>query len=253
MTTRECRTAITPPNIANATQTLPSAVAGSATTSKSDTAVRIAPIVVATVYARNPMSNFVQRRVRGDGDRAVSPVVVVILLVAITAILAAVIGAFVLNLGNELQQSLPSAGFSFDFEKEGSDFTVTATHNGGDAFTSSNSDDLRIVADDSNGVSSFDAHGRVSAGDSAEITDVPGETDVRVIRESPDGSGSSIVAQTTPPSGRSRAFAFRSVSVTAFTSTRALRRPGHRARWRRCGGRRRPRRVGRPLSVRPRP
>lgn len=44
-------------------------------------------------------------------DRAVSPVIGVILMVAITVILAAVIGAFVLGLGDGMEQN-PQAGVS---------------------------------------------------------------------------------------------------------------------------------------------
>jgi flagellin-like protein len=49
-----------------------------------------------------------------DGDRAVSPVIGVILMVAITVILAAVIGAFVLEIGDQ-QETAPST--SFDSEQ----------------------------------------------------------------------------------------------------------------------------------------
>ena len=46
-------------------------------------------------------------------DRAVSPVIGVILMVAITVILAAVIGTFVLGLGESVEQN-PSAGVTVD-------------------------------------------------------------------------------------------------------------------------------------------
>ena len=46
-------------------------------------------------------------------DDAVSPVVGVILMVAVTVILAAVIGSFVLDLGNNVQAN-PQAGVTFD-------------------------------------------------------------------------------------------------------------------------------------------
>mgnify|MGYP006276770415 CR=1 FL=1 len=46
-------------------------------------------------------------------DRAVSPVIGVILMVAITVILAAVIGTFVLGLGESVQQN-PTAGVTVD-------------------------------------------------------------------------------------------------------------------------------------------
>ncbi|OYR83179.1 type IV pilin [Halorubrum ezzemoulense] len=47
-------------------------------------------------------------------DRAVSPVIGVILMVAITVILAAVIGTFVLGLGDQLGDTAPQASFSND-------------------------------------------------------------------------------------------------------------------------------------------
>jgi FlaG/FlaF family flagellin (archaellin) len=60
-------------------------------------------------------------------------------MVAITVILAAVIGTFVLGLGDQVQSSAPNANFQFEYEDviyegSGGDITVTAvtvTHNGG--------------------------------------------------------------------------------------------------------------------------
>lgn len=49
-----------------------------------------------------------------DDEKAVSPVIGVILMVAITVILAAVIGTFVLGLGNQVQQNPPSAQWEWD-------------------------------------------------------------------------------------------------------------------------------------------
>lgn len=63
-----------------------------------------------------------------DGTRAVSPVIGVILMVAITVILAAVIGSFVLELGGNVGNSA-TAGVSV--EGEGTDSaTVTLTNLG---------------------------------------------------------------------------------------------------------------------------
>ena len=64
-------------------------------------------------------------------ERAVSPVIGVILMVAITVILAAVIGTFVLGLGESVQ-STPQAKFNFDYQND----NVTITHEGGDAIAS---------------------------------------------------------------------------------------------------------------------
>ena len=62
-------------------------------------------------------------------DDAVSPVIGVILMVAITVILAAVIASFVLGLGDSTSTT-PSA--SFDFEYNSADGNVTVTHETGD-------------------------------------------------------------------------------------------------------------------------
>ncbi|QKY16380.1 type IV pilin N-terminal domain-containing protein [Halorubrum sp. CBA1229] len=62
-------------------------------------------------------------------DRAVSPVIGVILMVAITVILAAVIGTFVLGLGDSLGDSQPTA--QLNAEAQNGDLIIE--HNGGDA------------------------------------------------------------------------------------------------------------------------
>jgi flagellin-like protein len=71
-----------------------------------------------------------------DDDRAVSPVIGVILMVAITVILAAVIGTFVLGLGDQIQNTTPQASFGFDTttnSSTGNITAVTATHQSGDS------------------------------------------------------------------------------------------------------------------------
>ena len=66
-----------------------------------------------------------------DTDRAVSPVIGVILMVAITVILAAVIGTFVLGLGDQVQQTSPNANWDVDYDAA-SDGSWELTHEGGD-------------------------------------------------------------------------------------------------------------------------
>ena len=61
-------------------------------------------------------------------DRAVSPVIGVILMVAITVILAAVIGTFVLGLGDQIGGSA-TAGVTVDGDNT-SEVTVTLTNTG---------------------------------------------------------------------------------------------------------------------------
>lgn len=62
-------------------------------------------------------------------DRAVSPVIGVILMVAITVILAAVIGTFVLGLGSQVQETSPNAQFNWDESAT----QLDVTHSGGDS------------------------------------------------------------------------------------------------------------------------
>ncbi|ELZ23483.1 hypothetical protein C475_14458 [Halosimplex carlsbadense 2-9-1] len=79
-------------------------------------------------------------------DDAVSPVIGVILMVAITVILAAVIASFVLGLGNQTQQGAPTATIGMDYEETDGDITgssydgpaagfVTISHDGGDTIS----------------------------------------------------------------------------------------------------------------------
>jgi len=75
-------------------------------------------------------------------DRGVSPVIGVILMVAITVILAAVIGTFVLGLGDSLNQA-PQA--QIDVEGDASADEITISHDGGDAIPTS---ELSITFDD---------------------------------------------------------------------------------------------------------
>jgi flagellin-like protein len=61
-----------------------------------------------------------------NDDRGVSPVIGVILMVAITVILAAVIGTFVLGLGGN-QEANATAGVNFEETSTGSGVDVTVT------------------------------------------------------------------------------------------------------------------------------
>jgi flagellin-like protein len=65
-------------------------------------------------------------------DEAVSPVIGVIPMVAITVILAAVIGTFVLGLGDEVKEDAPSVRFSFDYTEDagGTHDELVLTHDG---------------------------------------------------------------------------------------------------------------------------
>lgn len=85
-------------------------------------------------------SRFLQAR----DDRAVSPVIGVILMVAITVILAAVIGAFVFGLGDQIQETAPNTQVSITEINEGEN--VTFAHNGGGTFNEDNTEEIRVTS-----------------------------------------------------------------------------------------------------------
>ena len=104
----------------------------------------------------------------GDDERAVSPVIGVILMVAITVILAAVIATFVTDLGSDQQQA-PQASLNFEGTVSGG--TVTATHTGGDSIDKANVE-FTGSAVSSPPVSWTFASGSdpIGAGDSADVS-----------------------------------------------------------------------------------
>jgi len=135
-------------------------------------------------------------------DEGVSPVIGVILMVAITVILAAVIAAFVLGLGDSGQDT---PQMSFDFDYDGST-ALTITAESGDTIDAgqlSFSGDVDAAWTDSSDFSSGD---NVNAGSSVILDDgsnginvnsgsgVGSDNTVNVVWESPDGDDSSILA-----------------------------------------------------------
>ncbi|MDZ7702013.1 MAG: type IV pilin N-terminal domain-containing protein [Halobacteriales archaeon] len=84
-----------------------------------------------------------------DDERAVSPVIGVILMVAITVILAAVIGTFVLDLGQSAGQSAPQASLSVTIDSTNEN--VTIEHTGGDAIDAK---DTKVIIENASGSSS---------------------------------------------------------------------------------------------------
>jgi len=158
-----------------------------------------------------------------DDDRAVSPVIGVILMVAITVILAAVIGTFVLGLGDQVQQTSPQASFGFDYgpgEGENGGDTLEVTHESGNEIAASQlSVVLTNASDDEvtdlnqkyawNG-GTLNGGDPVSAGSSVTLSEstFSGGTDgdfdlsgasIRVTWSSEDGSTSSTLGEWSGP------------------------------------------------------
>ena len=98
-------------------------------------------------------------------DDAVSPVIGVILMVAITVILAAVIGTFVLGLGDQVQTTAPNTNVAFDYSENhdagaGENDTLEIEHTGGDGIPG---DELNVVA--SGAQNATDGYSSVSQSD----------------------------------------------------------------------------------------
>jgi flagellin-like protein len=144
-----------------------------------------------------------------NDDRAVSPVIGVILMVAITVILAAVIGTFVLGLGDQISQTTPSASFSFDYDRDADNGdSLTIAHNGGDTL---NANEVNVTVTGATGMegdspfawnddSTLDGGDEVSAGSSVTLDDsTTGDDDsdldlteatVRVVWQAAEGDSS---------------------------------------------------------------
>jgi flagellin-like protein len=99
-------------------------------------------------------------------DEAVSPVIGVILMVAITVILAAVIGTFVLGLGDQVQSTSPQASFNFDYT-DGADGSAVDSldivHDGGDSIAAARLTFAASGAEATDGTTSYDADVGISA------------------------------------------------------------------------------------------
>jgi flagellin-like protein len=124
-----------------------------------------------------------------DDRKAVSPVIGVILMVAITVILAAVIGTFVLGLSDEVSNTTPQVSFNFDLD--GGELTIT--HTGGDTVNGAN---LDIIVSNPSGTDTSETINNfggtdISAGDQTTVTGLEGDETVRVVFEG-DGETSTL-------------------------------------------------------------
>jgi flagellin-like protein len=130
-------------------------------------------------------------------DDAVSPVIGVILMVAITVILAAVIASFVLGLGD---QNNPAPTTSFDFDYDSGPDEVTITHEDGDRIAttevyirggSSVSSNISASPPTWDNIAS-PSYSEIRAGNSLSVG-VATDYDVRVVWEDPDSDQTSTL------------------------------------------------------------
>jgi flagellin-like protein len=141
-------------------------------------------------------------------DEAVSPVIGVILMVAITVILAAVIGAFVLNIGGS-QDTAPTATLEISSTSDGTNNYVVISHEGGAELKAST---LKVTihgetAYKDGSIENFgDPNdpigwtGSITAGDTLNISDNGADNDIEegdevtVVWNSPSSDKTSILA-----------------------------------------------------------
>jgi len=122
-------------------------------------------------------------------DRAVSPVIGVILMVAITVILAAVIGTFVLGLGDSLGDNQPTAQLNVDTNVDASTNNITIEHSGGDRIESGS---LNVIISDPAGSNSSEGTigTALTVGDTVEGqvdgSGAPADVRVRIVHTSSD-------------------------------------------------------------------
>ena len=108
------------------------------------------------------------RSTNSEDERAVSPVIGVILMVAITVILAAVIAAFVLDLGQS-QSSIATAGA--EFNEDGNDVTTTLTQ-------IDNADKIYVLVDDGSDTYWVDPDGYRDSSDRTTVNGGDGNWEV---------------------------------------------------------------------------
>jgi FlaG/FlaF family flagellin (archaellin) len=116
-------------------------------------------------------------------------------MVAITVILAAVIGTFVLGLGDQVSNTSPTASFTFDYDGT----TLDVTHDGGDQLDAANIDIVPSSTSSTDWADATDGStGTFGAGTTVSIDVGSGET-VRVTWSSPNGGDSSTLGKWTGP------------------------------------------------------
>lgn len=128
-------------------------------------------------------------------DEAVSPVIGVILMVAITVILAAVIGAFVLDIGGG-QEAAPQANFDWSYENSGGSTQVSVEHAGGGQVDASQ----LSLGDNFNSCSITTSTDTLSAGDNVLDSDSCGVSgssgdSLQIVWTSSDGGQTQVISE----------------------------------------------------------
>ena len=125
-------------------------------------------------------------------ERGVSPVVGVILMVAVTVILAAVIGSFVLDLGGSVSQSA-QAGVTFDQSGDTVDVQLTTVQTGDSIWVEASSVNAGASSiTDTTPANGYDDNGGVSSINN-EVDTAPSDADQFLLSSSGNGGPGTIV------------------------------------------------------------
>jgi flagellin-like protein len=139
-------------------------------------------------------------------DEAVSPVIGVILMVAITVILAAVIGTFVLGIGSS-QGKAPQASFDYSNESgSGGTHALLITHASGDNIDPTNVElrgsamsSNKLVSDLSNNPPDPWTAGTTANVTDSELASPPTDEKLNMVWINPQGGDTKIISDYTFP------------------------------------------------------
>lgn len=125
-----------------------------------------------------------------DENRAVSPVIGIILMVAITVILAAVIGTFAFGLFDRDTNPAPSVVFETEYDDSAGELTII--HESGSSFESANVE-FKISGGDGSATVSNSWPTEVNSGNSVTLTNVGADEMVQVVWQDPREQDTSSV------------------------------------------------------------
>ncbi|MXV61291.1 type IV pilin [Natronorubrum sp. JWXQ-INN-674] len=125
------------------------------------------------------LTKYKSKLIGNESERAVSPVIGVILMVAITVILAAVIATFVMGMGDDLGDSTPTTNVDanvnsdWDGDESGGEVELAyLSHSTGDSIDMEN---VRVVVRDDNGAQVASVDGADFEADPSEDPDSDGD------------------------------------------------------------------------------
>jgi flagellin-like protein len=123
-------------------------------------------------------------RIHRDG-RGVTPVIGIVLIVAITVILAAVIGTFAFTAFDRDTKPAPTVGFEFDYDESSGELTVT--HESGNRFERANIEFVRGSGGTPTVAEQWPT--TVEAGDQTVLSGIGSSDTIRIVWEDPREQG----------------------------------------------------------------